>query len=155
MFFSFLFEKIFDRGLIVVDMSRFTSSFLSPLSSKPLTPMSTKSKEKESPVLETKKRKALELALRSSSKKVGCTTHANAVALASINEPAKIDPTVLTTLLEHLSLPLIYLNETVTLSSWSQICEYTSLEAMRSALSMNILVSRLHFYFLLFSCFDV
>lgn len=153
MFFSFLFEKIFYRGLIVVDMSRFTSGFLSPPSSKPPTPASTKGKEKESPLLETKKRKALELASGSSSKKVGCMTRANAAMFASTDEPTEIDPTIFTALLEHLSLPLIYLNETVTLSSWSQICEYIGLEAMRSAFSMNILVSRLHY--LLFTCFDV
>lgn len=99
----------------------------------------------------TKKRKAMELAKGSSSKKVGCTTRATAATSTPSDEPVEIDQNILTALLEHLSLPLIYMNETVTPLSWSQNCERTGLEEMSSAFSANILVNTSNFPLLLFA----
>lgn len=44
---SFVFAFFSDRAFVAADMSRFTSGFLSPPSSKPLIPGSNKGKEKE------------------------------------------------------------------------------------------------------------
>lgn len=117
-------------------MLRFTSGFLEPLPSKPLTPISGKGKEKKVTIIETKKRKALDLASGNTSKKVGHTTWAT----ATTSMPVEIDPSVLASLSELLSLPLIYMNESVILASWLQIHERKGLEAMCSTFLANMLV---------------
>lgn len=112
--------------------------------------MTNKGKEKESLLLETKKRKALELAPGSSLKKVDRTTRATAAATVYADESVENDSIVFYALLEHLSLPLIYLNEMVTPLNWSQICEHMGLKAMQLALSANILVNSSHFSLFLY-----
>lgn len=106
-----------DCMFVTVSMLRFISGFLVPPSFKPSTPASSKGKEKEGALIETKNRKVVDLAVGSSLRKVGNTTRATTAASTLGDEPAEIDPRVLTTLHEHLSLPLIYVNESVTPTS--------------------------------------
>lgn len=97
-----------------------------------------KGKEKEFLLEKAKKRKAT-MSIEPL-KKVACTSKSTPDRTRKDDEPAVIDFQVLEALPEHLLIPFIYVIETMTKSSWSEIKEHEGVKALCYAVSTNIIV---------------